>query len=189
MKDQGLHTTMAAEAMKRATSLIPAPLRSRRGAGLLEVLVAGAISLIIFGSILSTVMGISAMTVLTKHYTQAMNVVRGQAEELKGSAFAQIANSNSVVSYDAGPDNVFGTFDDLTGTLTVVVRDALDLDSDNDTMETTIDIDGDGVNDCIDFPACTNPYAKPVRVSFTWSERLWTINKNMTVSLDTLIAQ
>jgi hypothetical protein len=165
------------------------PLRSRRGTSLIEVLMAGAISMIVFGSILSTVMGISAMTILSKHYVQAMHVVRGQAEEVKGSPFAQITNSNAVVSYDAGPDNIFGSLDDLTGVLTVTVRDALDLDGDGNTAETTIDIDGDGVNDCLDFPVCSNPYTKPVRITFTWSERLWTINKNMVVSLDTLIAQ
>jgi type II secretory pathway pseudopilin PulG len=165
------------------------PLRSRRGASLVEVLVASGIALIVFASILSTVMGISAMTVLAKHYTQAMHVVRGEAEELKGVAFDDIVDSVSQVSYDAGPDNVFGTLDDLTGTLQVAVRDALDMDGDNNTVEATIDVNGDGVNDCLDFPACTDPYSKPVRITFTWNERLWSINKNLTVSLDTLVSQ
>lgn len=164
-------------------------LGSNRGVGLVEVLVAAGISLIIFGSILSTVMGISAMTVMSRHYTQVMHVVRGEAEELKGTAFDAIVNGASQVSYDAGPDNVFGNLDDLTGTLTVTVRDALDMDGDNNTAETSIDVNGDGVNDCTDFPACTDPYAKPIRISFTWNERLWSMNKNMTVNLDTLIAQ
>ena len=63
------------------------------------------------------------------------------------------------------------------------------MDGDNDTGEATIDVDGNGVNDCIDFPACTDPYVKPVRVSFVWRERLWGGDKNMTVSLDSLVAQ
>jgi type II secretory pathway pseudopilin PulG len=164
-------------------------LRSRRGASLVEVLVASGIALIVFASILSTVMGISAMTVLARHYTQAMHVVRGEAEELKGIAFDNIVNANSQVSFDAGPDNVFGTLDDLTGTLQVAVRDALDMDGDNNTVEAAIDVNGDGVNDCLDFPACDDPYTKPVRVTFTWNERLWSVNKNLTVVLDTLVSQ
>lgn len=163
--------------------------RSNRGIGLVEVLVAAGISLIVFASILSTIMGISAITFLSRQHTQAMHVVRGEVEELRGIEFDQIVNDNRQVAYDAGPDNLFGTGDDLTGTLTVEVRDALDLDGDNNTVENTIDVDGDGVNDCLDFPACADPYAKPVRVTFAWNARLWTINKNMAASVDTLIAQ
>ncbi len=162
---------------------------SNRGAGLVEVLIAAGISMIVFVSILSTVSGISAITALSRHYTQAMHVVRGEAEELRGTQFSTIANSVAQVPYDAGSDNVFGTPDDLMGTLTVTVADRADFDGDNITGETTIDVNGDGVNDCTDFPACTDPYTKPVRISLNWSERFWSLNKNVTVSLDTLIAQ
>lgn len=162
---------------------------SNRGASLVEVLIAAGVALVVFASVLSTIMGITAMAMMSRHYAQAMHVVRGQAEELKGTAFALITNTNSVVPFDAGPDNVFGTFDDLTGTLSVTVRDALDMDGDGDKMESAIDVNGDGSNDCLDFPVCADPYAKPVRVAFTWNARLWGMNKNMTVALDTLISQ
>lgn len=162
---------------------------SNRGVTLVEVLIAAGVALVVFVSILSTIMAITAMTMMSRHYTQAVHVVRGQIEELKGTAFAQIANTTTVVSFDAGPDNIFGNQDDLSGTLTVTVRDALDMDGDGDTMESSIDVDGDGTNDCIDFPVCANPYAKPIRVAFTWNARLWGMNKNMTVALDTLISQ
>lgn len=150
---------------------------------------ASGIMVIVFTSILGTIMGVTAMSAMARHYVQAMHVVRGQMEELKGTAFNQITNSNAQASYDAGADHVFGTLDDFQGTLAVAVRDALDADSDGNTAEATIDVNGDGVNDCIDFPACTNPYVKPVRVGFTWSERLWGAEKNITVTLDSLIAQ
>lgn len=165
-------------------------LRSNRGMSLLEVLIASMIALIVFSSVLSTIMGITAMTAMAQHYTQVTHIVRGHAEELKGTAFAQIVNRTTAgVSYDAGPDNIFGNLDDFTGTLNVAVRDALDMDGDNNTAEATIDIDGDGVNDCIDFPACTDPYVKPVRITFTWNQKLWSLSKNMSVTIDTLIAQ
>lgn len=163
--------------------------RSNRGVSLVEVLVAAAISLIVFGSILSTATGMSAMAILGRHYTQAMHVVRGEAEELKGTEFAAIVSRTETASYDAGPDNAFGTMDDLEGTLRVQVQDLMDFDDDDDTAETTVDVNGDGVNDCMDFPACTDPYAKPVRITFTWVERMWGASKTMSVTLDTLIAQ
>mgnify|MGYP000925233897 CR=1 FL=1 len=163
---------------------------SNRGMSLLEVLIASVIALIVFSSILATLMGITALTVMSQQYAQVSHVLRGHAEELKGTGFNLIVNSNNpAVSYDAGPDNLYGTLDDLKGTLTVQVRDAIDMDGDNNTAEATIDVDGDGVNDCLDFPACTDPYAKPVRITFTWSQKLWGLTKNMSMSLDTLIAQ
>lgn len=164
-------------------------LKNRRGTSLVEVLVAAGISLVVFASILSTIMGLTAMAAYSRHYAQAMHVIRGEAEELKGTAFADIANSVRQVSYDAGPDTVFGTADDMTGTLSVSLADMLDMDGDNNTAETTIDVDGDGVNDCLDFPACTDPYTKPVRITFVWSERLWGAQRNMSATLDALIAQ
>lgn len=174
---------------RRSSFTLPRSLRSNRGTSLVEVLMAAGISLIVFSSILSTLLGISAMTAVARHYTQAMHVVRGQAEELKGTAFDQIINTNAQASYDAGTDAVFGTADDLRGTLSVTIIDTLDMDNDNNRVETSIDVDGDGVNDCFDFPACTDPYAKPAHITFTWNERLWSLNKNMSVTLDTLIAQ
>lgn len=125
-------------------------------------------------------MAVKLTNVMAKHRVQAIQVARGQVELLKATAFAAIANSVSVVAYDAGPDGIWGNADDFTGTLTVTVADLADFDADGNTAETAVDVNGDNVNDAT--------AARPVRVTFTWAESVVGITRNMTVTIDTLIA-
>ena len=151
------------------------------GFTLVEVLVAVGIAVALFASLAAAFLSVKSIAISSRHRIQALQVVRGQLELLKGTSFTLIANGvqNNVV-YDAGPDGLFGTADDLKGTLTTTVQDFLDMDGDGNATETSIDISGDGVND--------PNSAKPVRVSFTWTERALGQNKTCTVFADTLIA-
>lgn len=111
-----------------------------------------------------------------------MEVVRGKVEALKKTVYANINNSTQTVSLDAGRDGVFGTADDVQGTLTVAVQDFLDYDGDGNTTENRISVDSYG-------PGGTNEdVAKPVRVTMTWTQKLLGQNRNLSVSVDTLIA-
>jgi hypothetical protein len=127
-----------------------------------------------------TFLAVKSINTMARHKIQAVQVVRGQIENLKAGSFANVVNSNSQASYDAGADGAFGTADDMQGTLTTSVRDWVDFDADGNDAETQISVDGPGPNE-------TN--AAPVRVSFAWNEYVIGQSRNMTVSVDTIIAQ
>ncbi|MCG3177095.1 MAG: hypothetical protein MOGMAGMI_02061 [Candidatus Omnitrophica bacterium] len=133
-----------------------------------------------FVSLITAFMAVKMTNTMAKHRVQAIQVARGQVELLKATAFGAIANAVNVAAYDAGPDGIWGNADDFTGTLTVTVRDVADFDGDGNTAETAVDIDGDNVNDAT--------AALPVRVTFTWAESVLGLTRNMTVTIDTLIA-
>ncbi len=149
-----------------------------KGFTLVEVLMALGITVTLFGSMIAAYIAVKSINMMARHKIQAMQVVRGQIENLKSAQFSTLANGTQTVSYDAGPDGIFGNADDLTGTLTTTIQDFVDFDNDGNTTETQIDIDNDGVNDSV---------ALPVRVSFTWRE--WVVGqaRNMSVSTDTII--
>ncbi len=155
-------------------------IRSKKGYTLVEVLVALGITLTLFGSMAMTFLAVKSINVMSRHKIQAMQVVRGQIENLKAGAFANIVNATSTASYDAGTDGTFGNADDMQGTLTTSVQDWMDFDNDGINNETSINVDNTGGND-------TN--AVPLRVSFGWSEWVMGQSRNMTVSVDTIIAQ
>ncbi|MGH7198096.1 MAG: prepilin-type N-terminal cleavage/methylation domain-containing protein [Candidatus Omnitrophota bacterium] len=155
-------------------------MRNSRGMTLVEVLVALVLTLILFSSLLASILTIRSLSALTRHKMQATQVVRGQMEALKITAFDDIDDSSVAAPYDAGEDGVFGTADDLQGTLSVTVQDFLDMDGDGDAAETAIDLDGDAVND--------TAFAKPVRVTFTWTQFVVGQSQVYSVSADTLIA-
>ncbi|MBI4353393.1 MAG: prepilin-type N-terminal cleavage/methylation domain-containing protein [Candidatus Omnitrophica bacterium] len=152
----------------------------RRGFTLVEVLVSLGLGVALFAAFVSALMGVMYVNGMTRHRMQAAQVVRGEAELLKATAFGFIADRSVELSYDAGADGVFGTSDDLKGTLTVTVRDFLDMDGDGNTAETAVDVDGDGSND----PSA----AKPVRLEFSWSERMLGIYRSSSFFVDILIA-
>ncbi len=151
-----------------------------RGLTLAEVVVAIGITALAFGSIFAAYGGVKAMTRFNRTQSEAAQVVRSQIELLKATAFANINNAttNNVV-FDPGKDGISGNADDRKGTLTVAVRDAADMDSDGNTAETTIDLDNDLTNDA---------NAKPIRVTFSWTEYMVGQKRNFSVFLDTLVA-
>lgn len=165
----------------------------RAGFTLVEVLMAFGISALFVGVMAATFLGISSTNATAQSHVQASQVIRGAIEELKAGAFNAIGAApgytgnppvrTTAVAYAAGPDNVFGTADDLTGTLTVTVADMLDMDNDGNTAEGWIDIDTQGpggVNDQI---------ARPVRVAFTWAQPIAGADKQYSLFADTLVAQ
>ena len=158
-------------------------MRDKRGFTLVEVMVAIGITVTLFGSMMAAFVAVKSINMMARHKIQAVQVVRGQIENLKASTFATLANSTQTVAYDAGPNGTFGNSDDINGTLTTTLQDFVDFDNDGNTAETQINVDnigaaGLGGNDSV---------ALPVRVSFAWTE--WVIGqaKNMTVSADTII--
>jgi Tfp pilus assembly protein PilV len=151
-----------------------------RGFTLIEQLVAVAVTVSVFASLLVVMIAIKQVGLTNRHHVQAIQVVRGEVEFIKGTEFDDIEAVTKQVSYDAGADNIFGTDDDFKGTMIVELKDALDMDGDDDTQESFIDINGDGVNDSV---------VKPIRVSFSWMNTLLGIQKTRTVYIDTLIAQ
>ncbi len=155
-------------------------LQSSGGFTLVEVMMALGISLLMFVALVESFSYIKSISKVSAHHMQATEVLRGAIETLKITPFNNIVNSVSTVSYDAGVDNVFGTADDLKGTLTIAVQDFLDMDNDKNTNETWVDINGDGTNDQV---------AKPIRASFTWTQATTGKDKQNSVFVDTLIAQ
>ena len=151
-----------------------------KGYTLVEVLMGLGITMLLFGSMALTFVAVKSINMMARHKMQAMQVVRGQVENLKAGAFTNIVNSNSQVSYDAGPDGVFGNADDLRGTLTTQVQDLQDFDGDGNMAETQINVDNTGGNDAV---------AAPLRISFAWPEYVVGQTRNMNVSVDTIIAQ
>ncbi len=154
-------------------------LSDSKGFTMVEALVAFGLSIMVIASLLATFSGVKSINALVKHRIQTLQIVRGQIELLKVGGFSAIVNSTSTVSYDAGVDGLFNTADDLRGTLTVTVRDYMDMDNDSNTTETAIDVNGGG-ND----PGA----AAPVRVSFTWTQNIVGQSRNSTVFVDTLLA-
>lgn len=155
-------------------------IQKNAGFTLLEVLIAFGLLMVLMVSLMHFFLGIKSIGSVNKGHVQAMQVVRGKIEALKGSAFALVANEATVVPYDAGVDGRFGTADDLTGALTVAVGDFLDMDGDGNTVETSIDVNNDLVNDGT---------TRPVRVSFSWTRRLLGSEKNFSYSVDALIVR
>ncbi len=150
---------------------------SEKGLTLVEAMVGVVLAAILFGSLLMSALAVRSVRSLTQHHIQAMNVARGVVERLKGSAYAAVLNDSWNEAYDAGPDGLFGTGDDRMGTVTVTVKDFLDMDHDGNVNETLIDVTGDLANDA----------AKPVRVTYQWTERLRGQDSNYSVRIDTLI--
>ena len=155
-------------------------IRGKRGYTMVEVMVSILITMTLFGSMIITYMAVKSINTMARHKMQAMQLVRGQIENLKSSQFANIATSTSSSAYDAGKDGTYGTSDDMQGTLTTTVQDFLDFDNDGNSTETQINVDGSGGNDST---------AVPVRVQFAWTEYVIGQARNMTVSADTIIAQ
>ncbi len=164
-------------------------LRKINGVTLVELMVAFAICAVIFSAILAAFLTVKSVNTFMRHKTQAMEIARSRVERLKRTSFdcipddvncANVTTVSSTVSYDAGKDGSFGTTDDMTGTLTTDLKDGLDMDNDGNTTETAIDVNGDGVNDPAD--------AKPIRVTFTWTEKLYGQTKTFSVFIDTLIS-
>ena len=174
---------------------------NRDGFTLVEVLAAFSISTIIFAAILAAFLTVKSVDNYMRHRVQAMEIVRGRLEKVKrtqmdtvpcvsgldeaGATEHQcdspgVTTVSVTASYDAGNDGLFGTADDMKGTLTTTIMDGLDLDGDGNTAETAIDVNGDGINDPSD--------AKPVRVTFTWTEKIYGQTKTFSVFADTLIS-
>ena len=154
-------------------------MRNKKGMTLVEVMMALMISVALFGSMAAAFLAVKSINMMARHKMQAVQVVRGQIENMKATQFANIANSVQQSSLDAGRDGTFGNADDIQGTLTTTVRDFMDFDNDNNTVETAINLDNAGGNDA---------GAVPVRVSFAWTEHVLGQSKNMSVLADTIIA-
>ena len=152
-------------------------LSNNKGMTLVEVLMGLAIATILFGSLMLSALAVRTLSALNRHSIQAVNVARGAMETIKGQGYGAAVDSNWQQSYDAGADAVFGTADDLQGTVTVSVQDYLDMDGDGNVNETLIDVDGDGANDA----------ARPVRVTFAWQESVQQQNRNFSIWFDALI--
>lgn len=155
-------------------------LKHNEGFTFVEIMISLAITVTVFAAMTSAFLAIKSLNSVSRHHIQAAEVVRGKIEILKGTPFGSLLNSSDVTPYDAGVDGIFGTADDPTGILTVTRGDFLDMDNDGNTVETAIDIDGDGTND--------SSLAVPIRVTFTWTQ--WVIGqmKPYVVATDTLIA-
>jgi type II secretory pathway pseudopilin PulG len=153
------------------------PLRDKKGMTLVEVLVGLSISTLLFGSMMLSALAVRNLSVLNKHSIQALNVARGAVETIKGQGYGAAVAQTWTQAYDAGPDALFNTADDLTGTVTVAVGDFLDMDDDGNTAETTIDVNDDGTNDT----------ARPIRVTFTRQEFIRNQYRTFSIWIDSLI--
>lgn len=151
---------------------------SKGGYTLVEVMIALAISVTLFGSLVASFLAVKSLNIMARHKIQAVQIVRGQIENLKAGTFTAIATGTQSMSYDAGNDGSFGTADDMQGTLSTTVQDLVDFDSDGNTAETQINIDGTGGNDTV---------ALPVRVAFAWDEHVVGMKRTLSVSADTII--
>ncbi len=152
---------------------------NKKGFTLVEVMMAIVISVTMFGSMMAAFLAVKSINMMARHKIQAVQVVRGQIENLKAAQFSTVANGVQTVSYDAGPNGTFGNADDMQGTLTTTVQDFMDFDGDGNKTETQINVDGIGGNDAV---------AVPVRVSFAWKEYVLGQSRNMSVFADTIIA-
>jgi len=150
-----------------------------KGFTLVEVLMATLLSMTLFSSTAAAFLAVKSIHMMARHKMQAVQVVRGQIENMKSAQFITLANNTQMTSIDAGPDGIFGSADDIQGVLTTAVQDVLDFDSDGNTTEGFINVDGNGGNDSV---------AVPVRVSLTWTQRVLGQSRNMSVFADTIIA-
>jgi hypothetical protein len=163
------------------TFFMTSPLPNKNGFTIAEVLIALFLSVFFFSSLVIAFTSVNSLNSQVRHRMQAVQVVRGEMEKTKATAFNALTNTSRVASYEAGPDGVFNTADDLQGILQVEIKDYLDMDGDTvTTMESSIDVTGDGNNDPTE--------AKPVRVKFTWSQYVLGQTKTYSVFADTLIS-
>ncbi len=154
-------------------------MRNVDGFTMVEVLTALGITVTLLGSMVLAYLGVQSINMMSRHKIQAVQVVRGQIENLKSTNFTSIVAGTQAASYDAGSDGVYGTADDMRGTLSTTLQDFLDFDNDGNMVEALINVDNSGGNDTV---------ALPVRVSFAWTEYVIGQSKNMSVSVDTIIA-
>lgn len=163
-------------------------MKNKKGFSLVEVLMAIAISVTLFGSMVAAFVAVKSVNMMARHKIQAVQVVRGQIENMKSTPFSTLLalpNSTQVpfTTYDTnpGPDGVNGNADDINmqGTMTTTIQDFMDFDGDGNTTETRINVDNIGGNDDL--------VAVPVRVSLAWTEYMVGQTKNMSVSVDTII--
>ena len=151
-----------------------------RGITLTEAVVSVLILGIAIGAMVGVFMISKVSIIKAKHYIGVTNLLQYEMEELKDAVYDNVASAASQdITIDIGPDLTAGTSDDLTGQITVEVRDKEDLDGDTDTLETTIDVDGDGEND-----AC-----KPVYVTISWTSPGWGGGSSVSEGLATLISE
>ena len=155
-------------------------MKNAKGFTLVEVMMAIAISVTLFGSMAAAFLAVKSINMMARHKIQAVQVVRGQIENIRATQFSTIANSVQQASLDAGPDGAYGTTDDIKGTLTTTVQDLMDFDGDGNSTETSINVDSSGGNDSV---------ALPLRVTVAWTEYVMGQSKNMSVFADTIVAQ
>lgn len=151
---------------------------NENGLTLVESMVGLAIAMVLFGSLITAALAVRSLVAFNRHYIQALNVARGALETVKGQGYGAAVDDTWQQAFDAGADAQFGTADDLMGTVTITVRDHVDLDGDGDTAETLVDLDGDGANDA----------ARPIRSTFSWNERVAGQTRSLSVWIDALIA-
>lgn len=165
--------------------------RGEGGFTLVELMTTFSVSAIVFAAILGAFLTVKSVNNTARHRMQAMEIVRSRVEQLKRTTLNCIPDEShcddltvvtvsSTVSYDAGADGTFGTSDDLQGTLTTALQDGMDMDNDGNSTETAVDVNSDGTNDIAD--------AKPVRVTFSWSQKVYGQTKTYSVFVDTLIS-
>ena len=119
-------------------------------------------------------------TYRARYQAQAANLIQASLEQLSVGHYDNVQDQGPIdVTIDPGMDLEWDTDDDLVGQLLIEVDDRMDLDGDGDTTEEEIDLDGDGTND-----PC-----KPVHVSLTWMCLSFGVERPVTVSLGTLIAE
>ena len=150
------------------------------GFTLVEVVIAMVLlGLVIGGMLTCFVMG-RISTFQARYRTQAMSLIQAKAEELTAGTYDAIQSEGPIsLVVDPGSDGVWGTGDDMTGTMTVEVADVNDLDFDGDTAEQEIDVDFDGQND-----AC-----KAVTIQLDWTCTSYGGDRSMSEKLDTLISK
>lgn len=154
---------------------------SRRGGfTLIEVVIAVLLFGLTIGALYTSFLMGRIATYRARYQAQAANLLQSSLEQLSVGDYENVQDQGpTTITVDPGTDLEWGTDDDLVGQLLIEVDDRMDLDGDGDTDEEEIDLDGDGTND-----AC-----KPVHVSLTWMCLSFGVERPVTVSLDTLIAE
>ena len=154
--------------------------KKQTGFTLVEVVIALLLLGTTIGGMLSAFVMGRISTYNARYHAQAMNLIQAKAEELSADTYDKVQSEGPIETpLDYGPDKKWDTDDDLIGTLEVEVGDLYDQDADGETKEQEIDLDGDGKND----------QCKPVRVSFAWSSLAYGGQKQMRISVDTMIAK
>jgi len=152
----------------------------KNGFTLIEVVVAVLLlALTIGGMLTSFIMGRIA-TYQARYNTQAANAIQLKVEELSAQLYDDVKSQGPIeYALDPGGDLEWGTDDDVSGQMWIIVEDRRDLDGDGDKSEEEIDVDGDGLND-----PC-----KPVRVNVIWPCLTFSGEQNRLLSFETLIAK